>query len=50
MMALMLWPGGVGHPDDELNWLLLVPATFVQVWAGGIFVRAALAAGAAPAP
>ena len=22
-----------------LNWLLLVPATFIQVWAGGVFVR-----------
>ncbi len=42
IMALMLWPGGIGVPMSELNWLLLVPATFVQFWAGGVFLRAAL--------
>jgi len=42
IMALMLWPGGIGMPMSELNWLLLVPATFVQFWAGGVFLRAAL--------
>ena len=42
IMALMLWPGGFGMPMSELNWLLLVPATFVQFWAGGTFLRAAL--------
>jgi len=41
MMLAMLWPGGLGIPMTELNWLLLVPATFIQVWAGGVFVRAA---------
>ncbi len=38
-MAVMLWPGGLGIDMHTLNWLLLVPATFVQVWAGGVFVR-----------
>ncbi len=38
IMALMLWPG-LGIDMHTLNWLLLIPATFVQVWAGGIFVR-----------
>ncbi len=42
IMALMLWPGGLGMPMAELNWLLLVPATFVQFWAGGVFLRAAV--------
>jgi P-type Cu+ transporter len=42
IMALMLWPDALGLPMTELNWLLLIPATFVQFWAGGIFMRAAL--------
>ena len=42
IMALMLWPGGLGMSMAELNWLLLIPATFVQFWAGGIFLRSAL--------
>jgi Cu+-exporting ATPase len=41
MMLIMLWPGGLGIPMAELNWFLLIPATFVQVWAGGVFIRAA---------
>jgi Cu+-exporting ATPase len=41
MMLVMLWPGGLDIPMTELNWLLLLPATFVLVWAGGVFVRAA---------
>ena len=39
IMALMLWPGGLGIDMHALNWILLVPATFIQVWAGGVFVR-----------
>ena len=39
IMAIMLWPGGLGIDMHTLNWLLLVPATFIQVWAGGVFVR-----------
>jgi Cu+-exporting ATPase len=42
IMLLMLWPGGVGMPMSQLNWLILIPATFVQFWAGGAFLRAAL--------
>ncbi len=42
IMLLMLWPGGIGMPMSELNWLILIPATFVQFWAGGAFLRAAL--------
>jgi Cu+-exporting ATPase len=42
MMAVMLWPGGVGLPMTTLNWVMLVPATFVQLWAGGAFIRAAV--------
>ncbi len=45
IMALMLWPGGLGMSMTELNWLLLIPATFVQFWAGGIFMRNALRQG-----
>jgi Cu+-exporting ATPase len=39
IMALMLWPGTLGLDMMELNWLLLIPATFVQFWAGGVFLR-----------
>ncbi|MEX1296151.1 MAG: heavy metal translocating P-type ATPase [Candidatus Limnocylindrales bacterium] len=42
IMALMLWPDLLGLPMTELNWLLLVPATFVQFWAGGVFLRASV--------
>ena len=42
IMALMLWPDILGMPMVELNWLLFIPATFVQFWAGGVFLRAAL--------
>ncbi len=42
IMVLMLWPDILGLPMTELNWLLLVPATFVQFWAGGVFLRASL--------
>ncbi len=45
IMALMLWPGGLGMSMTQLNWLLLIPATFVQFWAGGIFLRNALRQG-----
>jgi Cu+-exporting ATPase len=39
-MALMFWPQTVLAMED-LNRLLLWPATFVQFWAGGRFYRAA---------
>jgi P-type Cu+ transporter len=39
IMALMLL--GRALPMEQLNLLALVPATFVQVWAGGRFYRAA---------
>ena len=39
IMVVMLWPGGLGIDMHALNWILLVPATFIQVWAGGVFVR-----------
>ena len=42
IMALMLRPQILGLPMTELNWLLMIPATFVQFWAGGVFLRAAL--------
>jgi Cu+-exporting ATPase len=41
IMALMLWPDALGMSMTELNWLLLIPATFVQFWAGGGFIRSA---------
>jgi Cu+-exporting ATPase len=40
-MALMFWPGGIGLSMEALAWLLLVPATVIQFWAGGRFLRAA---------
>ena len=46
MMAVMLWPGGLGLPMTELNWFLLLPATFVQFWAGGDLRARGLAPGA----
>jgi P-type Cu+ transporter len=39
IMALMLLGGGL--PMEELNRIALLPATFVQLWAGGRFYRAA---------
>ncbi len=42
IMALMLWPDALGMSMTELNWLLFIPATVVQFWAGGIFLRAAV--------
>ena len=42
IMGLMLWPEVLGLPMTQLNWLLLIPATFVQFWAGGVFLRASI--------
>jgi len=39
IMLVMFWPGGLDMPMAEQNWLLLIPATFVQFWAGGVFLR-----------
>ncbi len=39
IMVLMLWPEALGMSMTERNWLLLIPATFVQFWAGGVFLR-----------
>ncbi len=39
IMAVMLWPGGSGIEMHALNWLLLVPASVIQFWAGGVFLR-----------
>jgi Cu+-exporting ATPase len=44
IMAIMFWPGGVGLPMEEVNKLILWPATFVQFWAGGTFITRAWAA------
>ena len=35
IMALMFWPGGVGLSMEDVNKLILWPATFVVFWAGG---------------
>jgi len=40
IMVAMLWPQTTVSLET-LNWIALVPATFVQVWAGGRFYRAA---------
>ena len=40
IMALMFWPGRA-LPMSDVNRLVLLPATFVQFWAGGTFLRAA---------
>jgi P-type Cu+ transporter len=40
IMALMFWPQTLVSAEN-LNRVVLVPATFVQVWAGGRFYRAA---------
>jgi len=39
IMAVVAWPGGLAMEDA--NKLVLLPATFVQFWAGGRFMRAA---------
>ena len=39
-MVLMLWPQ-TAIPMADINKLVLWPATFIQVWAGGRFYRAA---------
>ncbi len=39
-MVLMFWPQTVVAMED-LNKLILWPATFIQFWAGGRFYRAA---------
>jgi Cu+-exporting ATPase len=39
IMLAMLWPGGVGLSMTQLNWVLLLPATVIQFWAGGVFLR-----------
>jgi Cu+-exporting ATPase len=44
IMAVMFWPGGVGLPMEDVNKLILWPATFVQFWAGGLFIRRAWSA------
>jgi len=38
IMVAMFWPQTVVSLET-LNWIALVPATFVQVWAGGRFYR-----------
>jgi Cu+-exporting ATPase len=40
IMLVMFWPQTV-VPMEQINKLVLWPATFVQVWAGGRFYRAA---------
>jgi len=40
IMAVVAWPGGLFAMEDA-NKLVLLPATFVQFWAGGRFMRAA---------
>jgi len=40
IMVVMFWPQAAVSLET-LNWVVLVPATFIQVWAGGGFYRAA---------
>ncbi len=40
IMAVMFWPQAAVSVET-LNWLVLVPASFLQIWAGGRFYRAA---------
>ncbi len=40
IMLVTFWPQTV-VPMQVVNWLVLFPATFIQVWAGGGFYRAA---------
>jgi Cu+-exporting ATPase len=42
MMAITLWPGGVGLSIEQLNLVLLVPAVFVQLVPGRRFTARAL--------
>ena len=44
IMVLMFWPQTIVAMED-LNRLILWPATFIQFWAGGRFYRAAWRAG-----
>ena len=43
IVALMFWPG-LPLAMEERNWLILLPATFVQFWAGRRFYTAAVRA------
>ncbi len=40
IMVVTFWPQ-TAVPMETINWVVLVPATFIQVWAGGGFYRAA---------
>jgi Cu+-exporting ATPase len=40
IMVAMFWPQ-TAVSIETLNWIALIPATFVQAWAGGRFYRAA---------
>ena len=40
IMLLMFWPQAI-VPMDTINWLALVPATLIQVWAGRRFYASA---------
>jgi Cu+-exporting ATPase len=40
IMAVVAWPGGLFAMEDA-NKLVFLPATFIQFWAGGRFMRAA---------
>ena len=44
IMAVMFWPGGLGLSMEDINKLVLWPATFVVFWAGGTFQRRAWSA------
>jgi P-type Cu+ transporter len=44
IMIVMFWPRPIA-PMETLNWAALVPATFVQLWAGRRFYAAAWRAG-----
>jgi P-type Cu+ transporter len=44
IMAVMFWPGGVGLSMEDVNKLIMWPATFVVFWAGGTFQRRAWSA------
>ena len=45
IMGLMTLGPRLGLSMESMNRLALIPATFIQIWAGGRFVRAALRAG-----
>src|SRR5258707_10329427 len=49
IMAVMFWPQAAVSVET-LNWLVLVPASFLQIWAGGRFYRAAWRAAPHRAP